>query len=101
MSVYMTANVGTPIIIPGAPKNPDMTVIAITTHSEGMPVFEPISFGAMTFPSIPWNTNVNSMKGITFDGEAMRIISAHGTVPIHGPKIGIMFVIPRTTAMSG
>ena len=94
------AKKGTPSIMPGKPKSPPPTMMANITQKLASLVVLPRILGPMIFPSICCRTSTIIMNLRAATGSIMRSISADGTIPIKGPKKGMMFVRPTITLMS-
>lgn len=91
---HITANIGTPNIIPTNPNNPPNINIENSTQKLLIPVLLPISLGPSMLPSNCCMRKMSSKNFIHNDGSIIRSKNAHGIAPMNGPKYGIMLVIP-------
>ena len=100
MPVYMTTNTGTPKSMPQKPNSPPPSMIANITQKPFMPTEPPIILGQIMLPSTCWRATMNMTNIRHLKGSTISTKSPDGTPPMNGPKNGMTFVAPTTTAMS-
>ena len=97
INAKITANIGTPSIIPAIPNSPPNNVMAKMTQKLESPVELPKIFGPMILPSTCCNKNTNTRKYSACTGSINNINIKEGTAPRNGPKNGTILVTPTIT----
>ena len=96
----ITANIGTPNIMPAIPNRPPNKVIAKITQKLESPVELPRIFGPMMLPSTCCNKNTNIRKYKACIGSINKMSNKDGMAPRKGPKNGIILVTPIITLIN-
>ena len=97
---YITANNGTPIIIPTNPNTLPATNNANNIQNADIPIESPNIFGPIILPSICCIISIISKNHNALIGDTNIIITNEGIAPKNGPKNGIILVIPIITDIS-
>ena len=91
---YITANKGTPIIIPTIPNNLAPIKRENSIQNAEIPSESPSILGPIILPSNCCINRTISKNQNAFTGDKNKIMKNDGIAPINGPKKGIIFVIP-------